>query len=222
MSREYEVTLTGLEPLLMHHDNLAWASILNKWVKDPNNKKNSVAGDDRTPAWRWLACLYVEGNTVGIPSDNLMTMLREGASKITLKGNTTYKKLVAAGLVVNEILWDLVLPNGKVIKWDEDLKALTEENDYSKHEEAAEALGFSLFAKRAAVGSSKHVRVRPKFPAGWKASGTVTVFEESITDEILEMIFSFGGRYSGIGDWRPSSPKSPGPYGRFEAEVKKL
>ena len=99
------------------------------------------------------------------------------------------------------------------------LAALREESDYAAHEAAAVAQGFELFAKAAKVGQSKHVRVRPRFNA-WSCSGTITVFDETITAEVLSQILEQAGIYCGLGDWRPSSPSKPGPWGRFRATAK--
>jgi hypothetical protein len=74
--------------------------------------------------------------------------------------------------------------------------------------------------KRARVGTSKHVRVRPRF-SNWSASGTLTVVDPSITQEMLQHILTFAGCFCGVGDWRPSSP-TPGQFGRFTATITKL
>ena len=72
--------------------------------------------------------------------------------------------------------------------------------------------------KRAAIERKKHVRVRPKFDR-WAAKGTIVVWDDQITDKILQDILAYAGSYKGLGDWRPSS-KTPGAYGMFDAEVK--
>jgi hypothetical protein len=78
-----------------------------------------------------------------------------------------------------------------------------------------------LFVKRARIGNAKHVRVRPRFDS-WSVSGTLTVLDDSITTDVLERILTHAGAYAGVGDWRPSSPKSPGPFGRFTSTVKEV
>jgi hypothetical protein len=50
--RNYEVTMTGTQPLLLHADDIEWADRMSAWKDDPANKKTSKAGDDRSPAWR--------------------------------------------------------------------------------------------------------------------------------------------------------------------------
>jgi hypothetical protein len=90
---------------------------------------------------------------------------------------------------------------------------------FSDHIKECRNLGFDLLVKRASVGSSKHVRVRPRFDE-WQVRGSITVSEPAITQDVLEQLFELAGRYAGLCDWRPSSPKKPGPYGMFTAEVK--
>ena len=72
--------------------------------------------------------------------------------------------------------------------------------------------------KRAKIGQAKHIRIRPIHGAGWSISGTIAVTDDSLTPHI-ETLWELAGRHVGIGDWRPSSPSSPGPYGCFTAEV---
>lgn len=216
--KTYAVELKGETPLLMHHDNLQWAEIMKQWEKDPANKKISVKGDDRSPAWRWIGNLYVEQGCVVVPSDNLMTVLREGGKRCpTGNGPQTFKAQTQSGLVVNQGAWPLII-GGAEIPYAP-IKALIEEPDFALHELQAQELGFSLFAKRAKVGQAKHVRVRPRFDQ-WSCKGTITVFDEMITKEVLTNILVFAGAYAGMGDWRPSSPKSPGPWGKFIPTLK--
>ncbi|MDX2187774.1 MAG: hypothetical protein SFV32_12635 [Opitutaceae bacterium] len=216
--RTYRVTLTGEQDLLLHNDNIRWASYMQEWAKTPANKPLSVAGDDRTPAHRWIGCLYIEGGRIVIPSDNLMTTLREGGAKCpTGKRGVTFKRQTQSGLLVNEIGW-AILVNGKEVPLDK-IKALEQEKEFEEHEKAVANLGFSLFVKRARIGKAKHVRVRPRFAKGWQISGTITVMDETITKETLHDILTFAGRFAGLGDWRPSSPSAPGPFGTFTAEV---
>jgi hypothetical protein len=218
--QRYLVTLTGTTPLLTHKDHIEWAEYMDKWRLDPANKKLSVPGDDRTPAWRWIGHAYIEGGKVVIPSDNLMTTMREGGSKIqTGKGMETYKRLTQSGIVVDQIAWPLLV-NGNEIPY-QPIKDLIDNNDFEYHQKVAESLGFELFVKRAKIGAAKHIRVRPRFE-GWSTSGTMTVLDDSIKTDTLRTILTFAGIYCGIGDWRPSSPKSPGSFGKFTVSLKEI
>jgi hypothetical protein len=99
--------------------------------------------------------------------------------------------------------------------------SLADELDFEKHEEAATELGFELFVKRARIGQSKHVRVRPRFE-NWTASGTIYRFRPHAHGEMLRTIFSFAGRYAGIEDWRPGSPSKRDSLETFTAEIMRI
>ena len=191
---------------------------MKAWENDPENQKVSIKGDDRTPAWRWLGYAYNDGQYLGMSADNLMTTLREGGAKVpTGKRGATYKRQSQSGLVVNEILWPIETTTG-LIPWQEVLQ-LREVNDYPAQEAAVQKFGFELFAKRAKIGAAKHVRVRPRFNS-WRVAGTITIMDETITKQVLSSILDMAGMYCGLGDWRPSAPSKPGPWGRFTAEIK--
>jgi hypothetical protein len=218
--KRYQVKLTGVSPLLMHHDNLEWERFMTQWKLDPANKKVSVAGDDRSPAFRWIGYLYTEAGRVVIPADNLMTVLREGGTKVsTGQGQKTFKAQTQSGIIVDQAAWSLC-NNGKEVPYAP-IKKLIDETDFEAHQRAIEGMGFELFVKRAKIGAAKHVRVRPRFDS-WSTSGTLTVFDETITSQILQIILNMAGAYCGICDWRPSSPKAPGPFGKFSAEVQEV
>lgn len=221
--KQYKITLTGHTPILMHNDNLAFSEKLNKWRKDPANKDHSTAGDDRTPPWTWIGYLYHDGQVVGVNSDNIMTMLREGGAKVlTGKGKETYKKQTQSGIMLDRQQWDLVLENGATIDI-EPIRDLIGEMEFSKHIEAAEALGFELLVKRAKIGRAKHVRVRPLF-RNWRLIGTLTVLDEELTGltkEVLEIVLNQAGALCGLCDWRPSSPSS-GTFGKFGPEIEEI
>jgi hypothetical protein len=217
--RTYQFEIEGVTPLLMHHDDITWADQMEAWRNDPENKKASKAGDDRTPSWRWHGCLYHDNRTVCIPQTNLMRALMEGGAMVPVpgaKGNKTFKSQSQSGMMIEEAFLPIIV-QGKEIPVAP-IFALRDEPDFAKHREAVEGLGFSLFVKRAKVNASKHIRVRPQFSAGWTCSGTVAVWDEQITEASLVQIFDCAGRYKGLGDWRPGG-KTPGSFGIFKARV---
>lgn len=217
--QEYRVTLTGRTPLLMHSDNIDWADFMDAWRSNPDNKKLSRAGDDRTPAWRWIGCVYHDGKTVGMPSANLMRSIMEGGAMVPVPGGKngkTYKSQTQSGMMCVEQQWPIVI-DGSEIAWS-DIEKLKDEDSFSEQKASAQALGFDLNVKRAKIGTSKHIRVRPEFPAGWVISGTIAVWDQQITEDALSRILDYAGQYKGLGDWRPGG-KTPGPYGTFEARI---
>lgn len=216
----YAVKLTGETPLLHHADDIGWRDFLKAWLAEPDNKKASVAGDDRTPAFTWIGSLYQERGMAVIPADNLMTMLREGGAKCpTGRKQETYKRLTQSGMLVDQSAW-VICADDKPISLD-GLEALKTETDFQKHSEWARARGFELFVKSAKIQRSKHIRVRPRFDR-WSCAGTLTVLDQQITADALKRILDAAGMYAGLGDWRPSSPQSPGLFGRFSVEIKPI
>jgi len=221
---QYRVTLNSISPLIMHQDNLPFAEAVGEWLTDPANKmQKGKGGDDRRPAWTWLGYVYHDEQRLTIPADNLMTCIREGATKVlTGKGKETFKRASQSGLMLDDFHWPLTIYD-REIPWAP-LKALLGNLDFSAHMAAAEALGFELLVKRAKIQNSKHVRVRPLFRS-WSAGGTFTVMDEEIsglTAETLFRIWCQAGALCGLGDWRPSSPQSSGKFGKFTTVLEQV
>ena len=217
--RRYQVTLTGATPLLIHGDNVNFREVVKEWQKDPANKAKSVAGDDRSPAWTWVGYCYHDREHMTLPSDNLMTCIRDGAKKVpTGKRGASYKAQSQSGILVDQIGWPIETPLG-FVPWD-CVEMLVDEPDFKVHLETAVELGFELFVKPAKIGRAKHIRVRPRFDT-WSATGTVTILDDDISEAILRTILTQSGSYVGIGDWRPGSIAS-GQFGRFVATVEKI
>lgn len=220
-TRTYEVTLKGKTPLLMHADNIEWADSMEAWKNSPANKKGSKAGDDRSPAWRWLGSLYHDDKFIVMPSDNLSRCFMEGGAMVPVPGGKngkTFKSQSQSGMMTGEAVWPLMV-NGKLVD-AQTILDLKEENDFAAHKHVCEKHGFMLFVKRAKIGASKHIRVRPRFD-NWACTGSIVVWDDQITEDVLRDILEYAGRYKGLGDWRPGG-KTPGPHGMFEATVKAL
>ncbi len=229
--RVYSFTLTGITPLLMHADDVEKADTLDAWRKAPENKGVSKAGDDRSPAWTWKTYCYSDGEDLAIPSDNLMAALRYAGSQLILKKQKTFKSATQCGLVIRDLFSPLLIPvykdpedtDSEIVSWKK-IKAQDIEDidgNFANHTKVANELGFKLFVKRAPVGASKHVRVRPRFER-WMVKGTVEVAMQEITEDILSKLWAIAGNYAGLCDWRPASPKSPGPFGRFTAVLQEV
>lgn len=219
--RSYEITITGKTPLLMHKDDLAWQEKVKAWEKDPKNNAKSVAGDDRTPAWRWIGSLYHDGSVIGLPSDAIMAALLGGGTMVKVpggRGQKTFKSQTQSGMTTAEPYWPLLVRGGTIPMAK--VEPLLTNDDFLTQQQTAVKLGFDLDVRRAKVGTSKHVRVRPVFQA-WQATGTLHVWDDQITDDILNLIFYQAGRFHGLCEWRPSS-KKPGPFGTFEATTHRL
>lgn len=216
---EYAFTLTGRMPILFHADDVEAADELMKWRKSAENKSVSVPGDDRSPPWTWQTYLYHDGEHVAIPQENIMAALgKAGAAIPKAKGRGSFKAESQSGLVILSEFCEF-RSNGKQVP----MSAITALSGLTFAEQAAggKKLGFELLVKRATVGQAKHVRVRAKFRA-WTIHGTIEVLDPIIDASTLAEMFDIAGRKVGLLDWRPGSPKKPGPYGTFRPEVKPL
>lgn len=214
--------IESVSPLLMHRDDVEWSDTMKEWSTNPDNASKSVAGDDRTPAFRWCGSLYHDGQTLTVPSDCLAACLGGAGKQIkTGKGGKTFKDAAASGMVITTEHLALLV-NGKPIKYDKIAALVTDQKaTFDQHKKVAEGLGFSLDVRRARINQTKHVRVRPRFDA-WAIEGELEVWREEITLKVLTQMFEIAGARVGIGDWRPSSPKAPGPFGRFKATLKEV
>ena len=216
--KTYELTITGRMPMLMHHDNIEWSDAMDEWKADAQNKKTSKAGDDRSPAFRWIGAHYHDGQFVCIPTQNISKCLMEGAAMVPVpgaKGSKTFKAQTQSGMAFSEAFAALRV-HGNVVPW-EDIASLMDEKDFKVHQKRAADLGFMLYMKRAKIGMTKHIRVRPRFD-NWSLSTRFNVFDEQLTPKVLTEIASYAGTYKGLGDWRPGG-KTPGPWGTFDATV---
>lgn len=209
-------TLTGQSSMLMHADNIIEADALEAWRKDPKNKNISRAGDDRSPAWTWQSYLYHDGEHVVIPSDNLMACLRTAGTQLILKKQTTFKAVTQSGMLCESEFLELSTSAGKLSIAD---IVSIRDLEFYQQAEWAEKHGFRLFAKRAKVGSSKHIRIRPRFDR-WTVKGVMIVTAPELIFAVVQKLFELAGNI-GLCDWRPSSGK-PGPFGMFRSEVVQL
>lgn len=212
--------LTSRTAMLMHADSIDGATKLDKWRKDPANKNQSVAGDDRCPPWSWHTYVHHDGTFVAMPAQSIMACLRAAGAKMILKGRKTYKEATQSGLLIETEFCDLTIgPDRDVHIAVADIVAMRDE-DFPEQMARAKRLGFELDARRARIGTKKHVRVRPKF-ATWRVSGRIQILTpQDIPVKVLAQLFDLAGNI-GLGDWRPGC-STPGSFGMFSAKVKEV
>ena len=134
----------------------------------------------------------------------------------TGKGKKTFKSQTQSGMRVDDLYIPLKTgPKGQYIDWKQ-IDALRTEPSFPKHIQAARDMGIRLFVKRAKVGMSKHIRVRPMFEQ-WGLEFTISAWDDELTEAVLKNIYTYAGTYKGLGDWRPGSP-TPGSYGMFKLD----
>lgn len=213
----YEFKIEGVTALLMHANNIEARDELEARRK---RLKASKAGDDRTPPDTWKSYLYVsDDGDICIPTENILACLLHAGAKVKFKGKETLKQHTQR---ISFDSMDYALHAGGRVLTTTDIAAI--DGEFKEHSGAARELGFRLLVKPVTVGTSSHVRVRPMFPQ-WAIAGAFEIEQDDegiLTGEALADLWATAGRLSGIGDWRPASPKRPGQYGRFRAEVKKV
>lgn len=204
--------LEGLSPLIMHWDNIEWADEIDARrtaIKD-QDKSKFRAGDDRCPPETWKGYAYNDGNVLVCPTDNLRTCVMKAGATVAFKGNQTFKKIVPAAIVFDELYAEF--RTGEKQIRTADIEAI--DGEFADQARAVLKLGFRLFVKRAKIGAAKHIRVRPYF-SQWTIDGTFLLVDDRITMPIVTQIWERAGLRIGLCDWRPDAPQSPGPYGRF-------
>jgi hypothetical protein len=73
--------------------------------------------------------------------------------------------------------------------------------------------------RRSGRNSTPDVRHRPEF-IDWNVELIIQYDEDQVTPEQIINLINAAGFTSGIGDWRPSAPKSCGTHGMFRVSVK--
>lgn len=215
--RSYQVKLEGVTPLLMHRDNLEFKAVVERWQRDPSNRDKSVPGDDRSPAWGWIGSLYHDGKRVALPTDCVMaSCMGAGAEVKAPRGKKSLKAQTQSGMAFAEPFLEFNTNGGTPIAM-KDLQMLQQNDDFDQHMLKARELGFSLDIRRARIGTSKHVRVRPVFET-WHAGGTLNVWDDTLNADVLNTVFYLAGDKYGLLEWRPSG-RRPGPFGRFRATI---
>jgi hypothetical protein len=216
----FEFTLTGVRAMLMHFDDVQWADEIDAWRLDPENgkKKGEKSGDDRRPAWTWIGYCYHDGKHLALPGANLSSCLRKAGARVPMGRQKTFKELAMSGIFIEDEFCEFA-NDGKQIAVAP-LHELIGNTAFTDHVALASKLGFRLDVRRAPIGASKHVRVRARFDH-WTVKGTLETTAHEITEDALASIFTQAGRV-GLGDWRPGAPRSPGPFGMFETQLKKI
>lgn len=183
-----EVTIKGTNAILLHKYTTAT-------VSDP--KSRITTKDSANYADEWIKGTYLNNeDQVVMPWTNLAACLFDGAKGMK-KGKTALTRVVYTSLAIAEPE-SLLLYNGKPITIEDIRK-----NNW-------------LHICGAVISGRRIDRVRTMIPSGWEITFPILVKEEgTLTLGDIKSILDNAGLRAGLGDWRPSSPKKPGPYGVF-------
>jgi len=219
----YEFTLQGRMPILMHSEDIPGADRVSAWRKDPLHK-NTPKGDDRHPAWTWVTYLYLDSveGFVGIPQTSLIKLLVEAGKSFKMPGSRkSLKGAVAALVQFDRINYPLTFDGDKQVNYDA-LAPIADMETFDEQAAAVKKLGFTIDMRRVTVGTNKHIRCRPHFH-NWLLSGCIRVdnTDGTLDQNTVEELFNYAGRFQGLCDYRPSA-RNPGPFGTFDATVKRI
>lgn len=188
-----EVQIKGIRPIIMHNGRTAdpldpWA----KKLKQVSAKRNKTDDDHALMAdIEFEAGLYWDDKLgVYMPIDNLHRMFLDAAKKIKM-GRQAVGILIDAEFGIS--IDFLNNKNLDKIKKDPSMR----------------------FRKCVTIGQVKVARTRPLIPTGWRMTFNVELDTDLLNVEEFEQICDIAGHRIGLGDWRPSAPKVPGPFGRF-------
>lgn len=216
----FDFEFTGRMPLIMHYDNIEGADEVARWINDPKNAGLSRPGDDRTPPWKWSIGLYIFGDQVCVPNDNLMACVKYGASRVRINPTRpgSYERLSQSGLMIHGEGTPLLVPD-RPVRFRDVQKLL--DLPFPEQVRRVQDLGIRLYTKRVIVEKKRNIRVRPMFDL-WRTAGKITIIDpESISPDALKRILVAAGSESGLMDRRPGVkwPKTPGPYGTFDVRL---
>jgi hypothetical protein len=189
------VLIKGLSPGLILH-NGALADESNEWTARINNlvKKAKTSSSEEVTRQlreaRVIGGLYLdsEGKPV-LPQHMLSAALARGATKVDMKKGKHYM----SGISVRGNA--TLIHNGP-----DDVNELAQEERFQ----------LNIGVK---IGTSTVMGTRPFFRE-WAAELPISYESDLVDADTVTQIVAASGRFIGIGDWRPSSPK-PGKYGRF-------
>ena len=191
---QVNVTIRGLQPLLLHKYTVAS-------VSDPKARMVKTR-DSTTFADEWRKGTYVdEGKFLIMPSVNILACLFDGA-----KGMKIGKKAVTRSVYTSLV----VSPIQPRILWSEDGKKYEEIHIDSIPDRQW------LHASGAVISGRRIDRIRTQVPPGWIISFQILTKDDALSHDDIKTIVESAGKFAGLGDWRPSSPKKPGPYGVFD------
>jgi hypothetical protein len=193
--RTFKVSLRGLRPGLLMSNGLM-ADPEYPFAKRLEELRGKHAAGDEVERQRKqvqiTGRLYLDvQDRIVLPADMLSSALRKGAALVNVKKGRGWW----TGITVLE---------NAVLRCE----GLPKPQELHKHDR------FVHRAVARVANSAPQLRYRPHFET-WTAEVLVEIDLEALDEATLRRIFEVTGLSVGLGDWRPSSPKNPGKYGRF-------
>lgn len=196
---KFEVSVIGMTPLIMHSPSTA--NPLNPYsrkLKQMTSKRNKTEEDlEEILELQWEASLYFDDELgLYIPWENLAASFLNAAKK------HKHGRKTCAITFSHHLGYSLNISNAK------NLNKLREDKT-------------NRFVKVVTIQRSKTLNCRAIFNK-WDFSFGAEIDTSILNESDFKLILSTAQAQSGLGDWRPSSPK-PGPYGKFMIkDIKKV
>jgi len=186
---KYNVVIQGTSPILLHKYVVSSVSTPETSIGKGN------ASLQYKDEWKKGTYLNPQGNVV-MPSTNILACIYNGSKGIR-KGKYYLSRLIYPSLIIQ--------PFEPVIKVDNKTITLDdiEKNNW-------------LNVMRAVVMMKGIDRIRTELPIEWTIEFELFLTNDQLNEKDVKEILENAGYVAGLGDMRPSSPKKPGPYGRFE------
>lgn len=184
--------LVGISPLMTHNEQLA--NPLNPVTRELKKLTHQRGKSDdlleQIMKLEWLGGLYTEDGKVGMPGDNVMACLKEGARK------RKQGKDFAAGVLPTAAFFPLIY-------------------DGPKEPEALWNAGKFLDYRGVVIGGKRLMRARPIFRA-WSLDVAFEYDPEIVNEEQIREALEIAGERCGLCERRPSKG---GSFGRFVVEA---
>lgn len=176
---DFEITLTGVRPLLMHSARLSNPlDPMAQAMRKVHSKKQKTDDDYRELAYReWLGSVYADADGPYVPGENIERMLVDSA-KLTRDGQN-----IKRGVLVQTDYCTLNYVGPR------DVETLARDENYR------------LMAS-VKVGMSRVMRCRPMFRS-WQLTASGYLDESILSPDDFRAIVERAGRLVGLGDWRP-------------------
>ena len=169
--------------------------LLHKY--NPEEETGGLTKEEKAIAYKteWMKGVYLQYGVVSWPATNMMQVLFDGARGLN-RGKVFFTRILFGCLVVSPLKIPFLVDRGTVTL------------DKIKKEDWIDITGVK-------IGTARVNRSRVMLPVGWELDFIIIKQSEELQDEEIKKIVVKAGK-AGMGDWRPSAPKKPGPYGTFE------
>lgn len=182
-----DVVIKGKQDLLIH-------KYVPSTVSKPPVRKADSIGIYKNE-WKLTTYTNKEGVVV-LPSLNLMACLFDGA-KGQKKGKVALTRRIHTSLVISPLEMPILFEDKKIT-----LGRIEKEG--------------WIYTTGAVVQQRRIDRTRTKLPPGWTVYFQILTLNDELSEEDIKRIVIPAGETAGLGDWRPSAPRKPGPYGTFD------